>query len=674
MNKFKLKSPWPPTGDQPVAIEKLVKGLQEGFKHQVLLGATGTGKTFTMANVVAQINKPTLLIAHNKTLAAQLASEFREFFPENAVEYFVSYYDYYQPEAYVPQIDLYIEKDADINEEIDRLRLAATKALMTRSDVLIVASVSCIYNIGSPEAYKESVLTLFKGQKILVKEILARLVEIQYERNDLDLKRGKFRVKGDTVEIYPAYEEFVVRVSFLGDSIEKIEKLDPTSFDNQEALEEIVVFPARHYVMPRQNLEDPLSQIRNDLDGRLKYLKKENRVVEAKRLEARTKFDLEQLEQLGFVKGIENYSRYFDGREAGEPPYTLIDYFPKDYLLIIDESHMSVPQIKAMWHGERARKNVLIDNGFRLPSAMDNRPLTFEEFSRKVNQVVYTSATPSVYETSLAERVVEQVIRPTGIVDPQIEVRKTKGQIQDLIEEIQKRVKKGQRVLVTTLTKHMAEDLTEFLAEREIKVMYIHYQVDTLQRIDILRDLRKGIYDVLVGINLLREGLDLPEVSLVAILDADKEGFLRSQTSLIQTTGRAARHIEGRVIMYADNITGSMKAAIAETNRRRNVQISYNKKHNITPATIQKAIHDIGERLAELQPEVTTVEELDFTKIPKTEIKRLSKDLESEMKLAAENLEFERAALLRDQFLELKNQNLVIPKTITTKEARKIKM
>lgn len=671
MDKFELVKPFTPTGDQPEAINKLVDGIKRGYKNQVLLGATATGKTFAMANIVDQVNKPTLVIAHNKTLAAQLASEFREFFPKNAVEYFVSYYDYYLPESYIPQIDLYIEKDAGINEEIDRLRLAATKALMTRSDVLIVASVSCIYNIGSPETYKDSVITLFKDQKIKVKDILTRLVELQYERNDMEIKRGTFRVKGDTLELHPAYEQFVVRVYLLGDVIEKIEKMKPTSFEKQEELDEIMVFPARHYVTAQKDTKKPLTQIKSDLKERLDFFRKENRLVEEKRLRQRTKFDLEQIEQLGFVKGIENYSRYFDNRKPGEPPFTLLDYFPKDFLLFVDESHMTLPQIRGMWHGERARKNVLIENGFRLPSALDNRPLNFEEFSRKLNQVIYTSATPDDYEKSISDKVVEQIIRPTGVVDPEISVRRTKEQIPNLITEINKRVEKGQRVLVTTLTKSTAEDLAEFLGERGIKVMYIHHQVATLERIDILRDLRKGKYNVLVGINLLREGLDLPEVALVAILDADKEGFLRSKTSLIQTIGRAARHVEGTVIMYADNMTRSMKGAIQETDRRRKIQIEHNKKHKITPRTIQKAIHDIGERLTEIQPDATTVEELELTKIPKSEVKKLTIDLEAEMKLAAEDLDFERAALLRDQLIELKNQNLKIPKTVTIKEAKR---
>ena len=667
---FELVKPFEPTGDQPEAIKKLVDGIKKNYKHQVLLGATATGKTFSMANIIQQTQKPTLVIAHNKTLAAQLASEFREFFPKNAVEYFVSYYDYYLPESYIPQIDLYIEKDAAINEEIDRLRLAATKALLTRRDVLIVASVSCIYNIGSPDSYQNSVISLYKGQKIQLKEVLSGLVDIQYERNDLELKRGNFRVKGDTLEIYPSYEQFIVRVSFFGDSVEKIDRLKPTSFENIEEQEETMIFPARHYVMPKENLQAPLTQIKKDLKDRLAYFKNNDKVVEYRRLEQRTNFDIEQIDQFGFVKGIENYSRYFDGRAPGDSPFTLMDYFPRDFLLFIDESHMTVPQIRGMWHGEKARKSVLIDNGFRLPSALDNRPLNYEEFSRKLNQVIYTSATPQDYELSLADQIVEQIIRPTGIIDPEVEIRKTKGQIPDLMEEIKNRVSKGQRVLVTTLTKNMAEDLAEFLAEREIKVMYIHHEINTLERIDILRDLRKGKFDVLVGINLLREGLDLPEVSLVVILDADKEGFLRSKTSLIQTTGRAARHVDGKVIMYADKITGSMRGAIEETNRRRKIQLVYNKKHKITPETIKKAIHDIGERLEEIQPDASTVEELDLTKVPKKEIKKLAKDLEEEMKHAAENLDFERAALLRDQMLELKNKNLHIPKTVTVKEAK----
>ena len=668
-----MKAPWPPTGDQPQAISRLLEGLQKGFRHQTLLGATGTGKTFTMASIVADLNRPTLVIAHNKTLAAQLAAEFREFFPNNAVEYFVSYCDYYQPESYVPQIDLYIEKDADINEEIDRLRLAATKALLTRRDVLIVASVSCIYNIGSPDAYRQSTTTLFKNQILPIANVKESLVRLQYERNDLDLKRSTFRVKGDTLELYPAYEEFAVSVSYFGDKIEKISKLDPTSLDAVEEIEEIMIFPARHYNAPLDISYDPLKQIEGEFNKWSKQLKKQNKLVELQRLTNRVNYDLEMLREIGFVKGIENYSRFFDGRAPGEPPFTLLDYFPKDFITFIDESHMSLPQIRGMWRGERKRKEVLIENGFRLPSAMDNRPLTFEEFMRKVGPMIYVSATPNDYELSLSNQVAEQVIRPTGIVDPQVEVRPTEGQIPDLIKEIQARGKQSQRGLATTLTRRMAEDLTEYLQEREMKVMYIHYQVDTLERVDILRDLRTGKYDVLVGINLLREGLDLPEVTLVVILDADKEGFLRSKTALIQTVGRAARHVEGKVIMYADAATGSMKVAIDETNRRRKIQTDYNKEHNITPETIQKTIRDIGQRLKELQPEAETVQELDLSKVPKDQVKQLIRELTAEMKVAAGQMDFERAAILRDQMLELKNQQLEVPKTITAKEARKVK-
>ncbi|MDP2720926.1 MAG: excinuclease ABC subunit UvrB [bacterium] len=673
MDKFDLKAPWPPTGDQPQAISSLSEGLKKGFRYQTLLGATGSGKTFTMASIVADLNRPTLVIAHNKTLAAQLAAEFREFFPNNAVEYFVSYYDYYQPEAYVPQIDLYIEKDAAINEEIDRLRLAATKALLTRKDVLIVASVSCIYNIGSPDAYKQSTLTLFKGQNLPLAKVKESLVHLQYERSDIDLRRSTFRVKGDALELYPAYEEFAVRVSYFGDKIEKITKVNSTSFEEIEELNELMVFPARHYNVPIDLSYDPLEQIKDEFADWSKKLKKQKKIIELQRLTNRVKYDLEMLREIGFVKGIENYSRFFDGRKPGEPPFTLLDYFPKDFITFIDESHMSLPQIRGMWHGEKKRKELLIENGFRLPSAMDNRPLTYEEFMRTVGQMVFVSATPNDYELSLSNQVAEQIIRPTGIVDPQVEIRKTASQIPDLINEIQKRVEKRQRVLVTTLTKRMAEDLTDYLLEKEIKVMYIHHEVDTLERVDILRDLRLGKYDCLVGINLLREGLDLPEVSLVAILDADKEGFLRSKTALIQTIGRAARHIDGKVIMYADEVTGSMKIALDETNRRREIQIEYNKKHNITPETVQKTIRDIGERLKQLQPEAEVAQELDLSKVPKDELKGLIRDLTSEMTDAAKNLDFERAAILRDQLLVIKKQQLEVPKTITPQEAKKTK-
>ncbi len=673
MDEFDLKAPWSPTGDQPEAISRLSDGLKRGLPYQTLLGATGTGKTFTMANITAKLNRPTLVIVHNKTLAAQLAAEFREFFPNNAVEYFVSYYDYYQPESYVPQIDLYIEKDAGINQEIDRLRLAATKALLTRRDVLIVASVSCIYNIGSPAAYKQSTLTFYKGQVLPIADVKESLVKLQYERNDLDLKRASFRIKGDILEIYPAYEEFTLRVSFLGEKIEKITKLDPTSLEIIEEIDEITIFPARHYNAPIDLSHDPYREIEKEFEVWSKKLKKGNKLVELQRLTNRVKYDLEMLRELGFVKGIENYSRYLDGRKPGQPPYVLLDYFPKDFITFIDESHMTIPQLRAMWHGERKRKETLIENGFRLPSAIDNRPLTFEEFMRKVGSIVFFSATPDEYELSMSKQVVEQIIRPTGIVDPEIEVRRTEGQIPDLISEIRARVKKGQRVLVTILTKRMAEDLAEFLKEKEIKVMYIHHEVDTLERVDILRDLRIGKYDCLVGINLLREGLDLPEVTLVAIIDADKEGFLRSKKSLVQTVGRAARHVEGKVIMYADDVTRSMKGAIEETNRRRKKQIAYNKKHKITPETIKKAIYDIGERVKQLQPEAEVTQELDLTKVPKDQVKQLIRDLTREMMTAAKLRDFERAAILRDQMLELKNQQLQIPKTISPREARKIK-
>ena len=672
MGKFDLKSPWPPTGDQPQAVKKLVSGLKNNNQFQTLLGATGTGKTFTMANVVAEVNKPTLVISHNKTLAAQLASEFRGFFPNNAVEYFVSYYDYYQPESYVPQIDLYIEKDSAINEEIDRLRLATTKSLLTRKDVLIVASVSCIYNIGNPQAYMDSTLSLQKGQVIPINKIKEQLVRLQYQRNDMDLARATFRIKGDMLEIYPAYEEFALRVSIFGDKIEKIVKINTTSFETLEEVEEISIFPAKHYNVPSNLPYDPLDQIKKEFETWSAKLKKENKLVELQRLTSRVKYDLEMIKETGSVKGIENYSRFFDGRSPGEPPYTLMDYFPKDFLIFVDESHMTLPQIRAMGLGEKKRKETLIENGFRLPSAMDNRPLSYDEYMRKINQAIFVSATPTDYEISLSSQVVQQIIRPTGVIDPYIEIRKTEGQIPDLIKEIKERVKKGQRVLVTTLTKRMAEDLSEYLQEKEIKVVYIHHMVDTLERVEILRDLRKGKYDVLVGINLLREGLDLPEVSLVVILDADKEGFLRSRTSLVQTTGRAARHVEGKVIMYADVKTKSMKEAIDETNRRREIQLEYNKKHKITPETIKKAIHDISERLEEIQPEAETAQELDLTKIPQDQVKLLLRDLNNEMKIAAEHTEFERAALLRDQIQEIKNQQLEIPKTITAQQAKKI--
>ncbi len=658
---FRLKSVFKPTGDQPQAIEKLTEGVKRGDQYQTLLGATGTGKTFTVANVIQNTQKPTLVMAHNKTLAAQLASEFREFFPENAVEYFVSYYDYYQPEAYVASRDLFIEKDSTVNEEIDRLRLAATNALVSRKDVIIVASVSCIYNIGSPEAYVQSTLKVEVGQTYARDEIFSKLTSLQYDRNDTDLGRGNFRVKGEIIEIHPAYGQFVYRLEFFGDELQKITSREITTQNKLEDFTDITIYPARHYMMPRESMMGPLKDIQAELNSRVKDFKKSGKIVEAQRLEQRTNYDLEMIEQLGYCSGIENYSRYFDGRAPGQAPFTLLDYFPKDYLLVVDESHMSLPQIRGMWHGERARKDVLIDHGFRLPSAIDNRPLTYEEFQRRTGQTIYTSATPNPYELGLSSQVVEQVIRPTGIVDPTIDLRPTEGQIPDLIQELNTRIKKGQRVLITTLTKRMSEELTTYLQERNIKVMYLHSDVETLERVEILRDLRLGVYDVIVGINLLREGLDLPEVSLVAILDADKEGFLRSRTSLIQTIGRAARHLEGRVILYADKVTDSMKYAMDETNRRRAIQEQYNKEHGITPTKIEKAVKDISERLQELQPDATTAEELDLTKVPPDQVKRLIKDLEREMDFAAKNMEFERAALIRDQINELKREEITLP-------------
>lgn len=656
---FELRSPFRPTGDQPEAIKKLESGIKNQAKYQVLLGATGTGKTFTMANVIQRVSKPTLVIAHNKTLAAQLASEFREFFPNNAVEYFVSYYDYYQPEAYVPHHDLYIEKDAQINEEIDRLRLAATKALLTRKDVIIVASVSCIYNIGSRSAYERSTVVLEAGKKYDLKGLARKLTDLQYQRNDTAFERGTFRIKGDVFDVYPAYEEKALRLSYFGESLEKITEFDPISGESKFSYKETTIFPARHYMMDKEMSSLPLKEIERELIARIKEFKKVNKLVEAQRLEQRTKYDLEMIEQLGYCSGIENYSRYFDGRNPGDPPYTLLDYFPKDFMLFVDESHITLPQIRGMWHGEKSRKETLIEFGFRLPSAMDNRPLKYEEFLRKLNQVIFVSATPNDYEISLSDQVAEQIIRPTGLVDPGISVRPTEGQIKDLIIEIEGRVKRSERVLVTTLTKRMAEDLTTYLIEQGIKVMYLHSDIETLERVEILRDLRRGVYDVVVGINLLREGLDLPEVSLVAILDADKEGFLRSKTSLIQTTGRAARHVNGAVIMYADKTTDSMKYAIDETNRRREIQLDYNKKHNITPKSIKKSLHDIAEHLKELQPQAETVEEIDDVNIPKERLAKLIKTLEKEMRIAAENLDFEKAALIRDQIIELKRELII---------------
>ncbi len=651
MPSFHLKSDYKPTGDQPSAIEKLTQGVKAGEKNQVLLGVTGSGKTFSMANVIANIQKPTLVLSHNKTLAAQLYNEFRQFFPDNAVHYFVSYFDYYQPEAYMPRTDTYIEKDSDINEEIDRLRHAATSALLSRRDVVIVASVSCIYGIGSVEDYNNMAITLKSGERRLRDKLLRLLTDIQYRRNDMDFHRSTFRVRGDVVDIFPAGEEAAYRVEFFGDELDRITQINPLTGEIEAQLKEKTIFPGSHYVTPIDILVRALDKFRGDTEEGLALFRKEGMLLEAQRLEQRVNFDVEMLEQTGFVKGIENYSRYLTNREEGEQPATLLDYFPDDYQMFIDESHMTIPQVRGMYHGDRSRKEVLVEHGFRLPSALDNRPLTFSEFERHLNQVVYVSATPAEYELSRSPEPAQQVIRPTGLVDPQIEVRPIDGQIDDLIAEIRSTVEKSQRVLVTTLTKRMAEDLSEYLKELGIKVSYLHSEIDTLERTDILRDLRLGVYDVLVGINLLREGLDLPEVSLVAILDADKEGFLRSEQALIQTVGRAARHVEGRVIMYANNITGSMSRAIDETNRRRAIQEAYNKKHDITPTSISREVGDMLPRAAEEEKP-----KLDLRKIPKDEYKHLIKDLTGQMDLAAANLQFEKAADLRDLISEIKSK------------------
>ena len=654
MPQFQLVSDLKPTGDQPQAIEKLVTGIQAGYQHQTLLGATGTGKTFVMAHLIQQTQRPTLVPAHNKTLAAQLYSEFKEFFPHNAVEYFVSYYDYYQPEAYVPQHDLYIEKDADINDEIDRLRLAATSSLFSRRDAIIVASVSCIYGIGNPEEYGRVVLRLRHGETIKRDRVLRHLVQIHYDRNDLELARGRFRVRGDTLDVRPAYRDFAYRIAFWGDEIERIVEIDPLTGEVLAEHDEVEIFPAKHFITPEEKLTQALKDIEAELAARVAKLKAEDKLLEAQRLEQRTKYDLEMLSEVGYVSGIENYSRHLDQRPSGTPPWVLVDYFPDDFLLIVDESHMTVPQVRGMYHGDRSRKQVLIDYGFRLPSALDNRPLSFEEFEARLNQVIYASATPGPYELEKSTQVVEQLIRPTGLVDPEIIVRPTEGQIDDLIGRINERVNRGERVLVTTLTKRMAEDLADYLLEMGVKVHYLHSEIDTLERVEILRDLRLGTYDVVVGINLLREGLDLPEVSLVAILDADKEGFLRSDTALIQTIGRAARHIHGQTIMYADNVTGSMKRAIDETERRRKTQQAYNRVHGIIPASIVKEVRDLTDRL-----KVAAEERAEYVverRIPKDEMARLIKEMEKQMKEAAAQLEFEKAALLRDQIFELRRE------------------
>ncbi len=661
MPKFQISSDFKPTGDQPQAIEKLVKGINTGQKHQVLLGVTGSGKTFSIAHVIQQVQKPTLVVSHNKTLAGQLAQEFRSIFPKNAVEYFVSYYDYYQPEAYVPQSDTYIEKEAEINEEIEKLRLSATTSLMTRKDVVVVASVSCIYNLGNPVEYKGAILEIKQGVRVGFEAIMKMLQKMFYLRNDIDFKRATYRVKGDTIDIFPGYSERAVRIELLGDKIERVSHLDPLTGDVPPTPETISIYPAKHYITPEQMLLPALKQIEEDLRIRIKDLRMQNKLLEAQRLEQRTRYDLEMIQEFGYCNGIENYSRYFEGRKSGDPPYTLMEYFPKDFLLIIDESHITLPQIRGMYNGDRSRKETLVEFGFRLPSALDNRPLKFDEFQRKLNQVIYASATPDEYELSLAchdtpgvcNGVAQQLIRPTGIVDPQISIRPTQGQIEDVIREVEQRVKRGERVLITTLTKRMAEDLTDFLKEKGVKVNYLHSDIETLKRSDILQSLRLGEYDVIVGINLLREGLDLPEVSLVIILDADREGFLRSKTSLIQTMGRAARHVKGEVIMYADTQTKSMQAAIDEVERRRQYQLEYNKKHNITPRSIEKALRErLIERVEELE-EVLGKEDLKIEDIPASERDKMIKFLEAQMKQAAEILDFEQAAKLRDQIKEL---------------------
>ncbi len=652
MSKFKIKSDYTPTGDQPTAIKSLTSGLSDGLKEQTLLGVTGSGKTFTMANVVQNVQKPTLVMAHNKTLAAQLYNEFKQFFPDNAVHYFVSYFDYYQPEAYIARSDTYIEKDSQINEEIERLRHAATSSLLSRKDVLIVASVSCIYGIGSVDDYNGMSVNIAVGETRKRDKLLRHLTDIQYQRNDIDFHRSTFRVRGDVVDIFPASEELAYRVEFFGDEIEKITKIDPLTGEILKNLDNLKVYPGSHYVTPQDKLKVALGEIQIELEERLRFFRENGQLLEAQRLEQRTKFDLEMLEETGFVKGIENYSRYLTNREPGEQPATLMDYFADDYLLMIDESHMTLPQVRGMYNGDRARKEMLVQHGFRLPSALDNRPLTFQEFERHINQVIYVSATPAEYELSRSPDPVQQVIRPTHLVDPPIDIRPVDGQVDDLIAEIRETIKKRQRVLVTTLTKRMAEDLTEYLQEINIKVTYLHSEVDTLDRTDILRDLRLGVYDVVVGINLLREGLDLPEVSLVAILDADKEGFLRSEQALIQTVGRAARHVSGRVIMYANRITGSMQRTIDETDRRRSIQEAFNKKNGITPEGIATAIHE-GMRNELAKSDKPAV---DLKKIPKDEYKHVIRDLTAQMEMASANLQFEKAAELRDLIEEIKDK------------------
>jgi excinuclease ABC subunit B len=662
--EFKLQAPFIPTGDQPEAIRQLVNGVRRGMKHQVLLGATGTGKTFTMASIIQELQKPALIMAHNKTLAAQLYSEFREFFPENAVEYFVSYYDYYQPEAYVPRNDLYIEKETEINEEIERLRLAATTSLISRKDVIIVSSVSCIYGLGNPEEFNKGTVTMRKGELYRRNALIRQLVESQYQRNDMELRPGLFRVRGDTLEIIPAYQEKRgYKIAFFGDEVERIMEFSPLTGEIFSEPDEIFIFPAKHYLAPDDKLKEAIADIETELADRVKLFNEQGKLIEAQRIEQRARYDLEMLKEVGYCSGIENYSRHLDRRQAGTAPWTLIDFLPSDYLLIIDESHMTVPQIRGMYNGDRSRKETLVDYGFRLPSALDNRPLKFAEFEQVMGNTIYTSATPGPYEMEKAEQVAEQIIRPTGLIDPEVEVRPSKGQVDDLVAEIRLRVEKNERVLVTTLTKRMSEDLADYLQELGIKVHYLHSEVETFERIGILRDLRMGVFDVIVGINLLREGLDLPEVSLVAILDADKEGFLRSGTALIQTIGRAARNSSGKVIMYADRMTDSMNFAIGETNRRRAKQVKFNTEHGIVPISIHKAIRDITDSLSvsardnarslgESKAEYRTDKKAGAA--DREEVKKVIAELEHQMKEAAKNLEFEKAAAIRDEMYGLK--------------------
>ncbi|MEE8157859.1 MAG: excinuclease ABC subunit UvrB [Dehalococcoidia bacterium] len=651
--RFEIVSDFQPTGDQPQAVDKLVEGAESGLRYQTLMGVTGSGKTFTMANVVHRLQRPTLVIAHNKTLAAQLATEFKEFFPHNAVEYFVSYYDYYQPEAYLPQTDTYIAKDASINEEIDKLRHSATRSLLTRRDVLIVASVSCIYGLGDPEEYYSFVAPVKVGESRPRSGLVRDLVAMQYERNDTTLIRGRFRVKGDTLEMLPAYEEVAVRIQFWGDEIERIVEIDPLTGEILAERQEMEIYPAKHFVTSEEKIRLAIEDIQTELAEWLTHLRDQGKILEAARLESRTKYDLEMMSQVGYCSGIENYSRHIGRRAEGSTPWTLLDYFPPDFLMFIDESHMTLPQLRGMYHGDMSRKQTLVDFGFRLPSAMDNRPLNFREFEDHINQVVFVSATPGPYEMEVSQKVVEQIIRPTGLLDPTISVKPTRGQIDDLLEQIQARTERGERCLVTTLTKRMAEELADYLQEMGVRVHYLHSEIQTFERSEILRDLRLGVYDVVVGINLLREGLDLPEVSFVAILDADKEGYLRSSSSLIQTVGRTARHSEGHVIMYADNITGSMQTAISETNRRRAIQDAYNQEHGIVPQGIHKAVRDITERVKAVAEERAPYA-AERKLMSEDDLFRVVKDLEAQMKLAAKNLEFEKAAMFRDEIYEIR--------------------